>query len=93
VRNDHLRARGYRQPLLPYEDTVATDTENGADDLENQIAIRSAFSRLLPEEQELLLYKTYRDEQRGNRKYTGSFRIRRTVEDAADPGAVSPIAA
>lgn len=68
VRNDHLRARGYRQPLLPYEDTVATDTENGADDLENQIAIRSAFSRLLPEEQELLLYKTIgmNSEETGN---------------------------
>ena len=58
VRNDHLRARGYRQPPLPYEDAIATATEGGTDDLEERIAIRTAFARLLPVEQELLLYKT-----------------------------------
>jgi|LSQX01.3.fsa_nt_gb RNA polymerase sigma-70 factor (ECF subfamily) len=58
VRNDHLRAKGYRQPPLPYEDALVGTTEDRSDVLEQQIAIRTAFVRLLPEDQELLLYKT-----------------------------------
>ncbi len=57
VRNDFLRARLARPDPVPYDDALDPDADGPSADLVEQIAVRTAFRRLRPEDQDLLLYR------------------------------------
>lgn len=58
VRNDHLRARHHQPESLSYDDAIADCGSDTTNDWEDRLAVRTAFGRLPPQDQELLMYKT-----------------------------------
>ncbi len=57
VRNDHLRSNRHRQADLPFDEAIAADGQDPAREMEEQLAVRTAWQRLSRPDQELLLYK------------------------------------